>query len=250
MTTTIPARVPTSIDASLRAAAVAGRPRGTLAKMIAVRTVVATTNPPPIRISGTMNARYGRGGPDQRSHEEVAQADGQHPAGDEDPGPEPREQVAGDRSGDDQGGEQRRQGEDPEDRAVPHPDAEVERQLRHRHDLRDGDDQAHEQRDGHRAAFDAHGLCVLDPAAALPEDEGSAQGDAAQRSARSAAGCRGRSRATGPRRRRAPPRPPTTRSRTRTAARRRSACGSSGMRPRTTTSASAQAAIEPTNAGA
>ena len=57
MTTTMPARVPTSIDASLRAAAVAGRPRGTLAKMIAVRTVVATTNPAPISISGTMNAR-------------------------------------------------------------------------------------------------------------------------------------------------------------------------------------------------
>lgn len=57
MITTTPARDPTSIDASFRAAAVAGSPRGTLAKMIAVRTVVATTNPPPTRRSGTTNAR-------------------------------------------------------------------------------------------------------------------------------------------------------------------------------------------------
>ena len=54
---TIPIRLPTEIDASLRAAAVAGRPRGTLAKMIAVRTVVATTKPAPIRKHGTTNSR-------------------------------------------------------------------------------------------------------------------------------------------------------------------------------------------------
>ena len=181
VTTTIPALVPTSIEASLRAAAVAGRPRGTLAKMIAVRTVVATTNPPPIRISGMTNATYVVVGPISRSHEEVPDADDEHAPGDEDPWPEPRQQEAGDRAGDDQGGEQRHQGEDPEDRAVPHPDAEVERQLRHRDDLREGDDQAHEQRDGHWAALDAHGLGVLGPAAAIPEEEGRAQGDAAQR---------------------------------------------------------------------
>ena len=80
MTTTIPARVPTSIDASLSAAAVAGRPRGTLAKMMAVRTVVATTNPPPTRSSGTMNAGYGVVGPDDGGDQDVAQADGHHAA--------------------------------------------------------------------------------------------------------------------------------------------------------------------------
>ena len=49
VTTTSAARLPSATEASLSAAAVAGRPRGTLAKMMAVRTVVATTNPAPIR---------------------------------------------------------------------------------------------------------------------------------------------------------------------------------------------------------
>ena len=40
VTSTMPIRLPTASEASLSAAAVAGRPRGTLAKMIAVRTVV------------------------------------------------------------------------------------------------------------------------------------------------------------------------------------------------------------------
>ncbi len=57
VTRTIPILVPTEMEASFRAAAVAGMPRGTLAKMIAVRTVVATTNPAPTRAHGTMNQR-------------------------------------------------------------------------------------------------------------------------------------------------------------------------------------------------
>ncbi len=57
VTSTIPTRVPTEIDASFRAAAVAGSPRGTLAKMIAVRTVVAMTNPAPTSSNGTRKAR-------------------------------------------------------------------------------------------------------------------------------------------------------------------------------------------------
>ena len=48
VTSTRAARTPIATETSLSAAAVAGRPRGTLAKMIAVRTVVATTNPAPI----------------------------------------------------------------------------------------------------------------------------------------------------------------------------------------------------------
>lgn len=50
-----PAAMP--MDASLSAAADAGRSRGTLAKMIAVRTVVAITNPAPMSRNGWM--KYG-----------------------------------------------------------------------------------------------------------------------------------------------------------------------------------------------
>ena len=45
VTSTMPRRLPTASEASLSAAAVAGRPRGTLAKMIAVRTVVRDDEP-------------------------------------------------------------------------------------------------------------------------------------------------------------------------------------------------------------
>ena len=45
VTTVMPMRPPTPTEASFKAAAVAGSPRGTLAKMTAVRTVVAMTNP-------------------------------------------------------------------------------------------------------------------------------------------------------------------------------------------------------------
>ena len=53
----MPILAPTAMENSFRAAAVAGMPRGTLAKMIAVRTVVATTNPAPTKAHGTMNHR-------------------------------------------------------------------------------------------------------------------------------------------------------------------------------------------------
>jgi len=56
--TVTPTRLPTPTDASLREAAVAGRPRGTLAKMTAVRTVVAMTNPAPTSTNGITNPRY------------------------------------------------------------------------------------------------------------------------------------------------------------------------------------------------
>ena len=57
VTTTRAARLPSDTDASLSAAAVAGRPRGTLAKMIAVRTVVAMTKPAPISANEIANPR-------------------------------------------------------------------------------------------------------------------------------------------------------------------------------------------------
>ena len=57
VTTTRAARLPSATDASLRAAAVAGSPRGTLAKMIAVRTVVAMTKPAPISANEIANPR-------------------------------------------------------------------------------------------------------------------------------------------------------------------------------------------------
>ena len=55
--TTRAARLPSATEASLRAAAVAGSPRGTLAKMIAVRTVVAMTKPAPISTNEIANPR-------------------------------------------------------------------------------------------------------------------------------------------------------------------------------------------------
>ena len=55
--TTRAARLPSATDASLSAAAVAGSPRGTLAKMIAVRTVVAMTKPAPINAKEIANPR-------------------------------------------------------------------------------------------------------------------------------------------------------------------------------------------------
>ena len=58
LTSTIPIRRPSEIDDSFNAAADAGSPSGTLAKMMAVRTVVATTNPAPTSRHGTMKARY------------------------------------------------------------------------------------------------------------------------------------------------------------------------------------------------
>ena len=49
----MPIRDPSETDASLMAAAVPGSPRGVLAKTIAVRTVVETTNPAPMKTRGT-----------------------------------------------------------------------------------------------------------------------------------------------------------------------------------------------------
>ncbi len=57
VTTTTPSWLPTSSDVWFRAAAVLGSRRGTLAKMIAVRTVVATTKPAPMAMNGTMKYR-------------------------------------------------------------------------------------------------------------------------------------------------------------------------------------------------
>ena len=53
----MPIRDPRPTEASLIAAAEPGRPRGVLANTIAVRTVVASTNPAPMSASGTTNAR-------------------------------------------------------------------------------------------------------------------------------------------------------------------------------------------------
>ena len=55
---TIPIREPSETEASLMAAAEAGKPRGVLAKTIAVRTVVESTNPAPMKARGAMNATY------------------------------------------------------------------------------------------------------------------------------------------------------------------------------------------------
>ena len=57
VTTTSAARLPSETEVSLSAAAVAGRPRGTLAKMIAVRTVVAMTKPAPISTNANAKPR-------------------------------------------------------------------------------------------------------------------------------------------------------------------------------------------------
>jgi len=54
---TMPRREPRPTEASLIAAAEAGRPRGVLAKTMAVRTVVESTNPAPTNTSGRMNRR-------------------------------------------------------------------------------------------------------------------------------------------------------------------------------------------------
>ena len=55
--TTRAARLPSATDASLSAAAVDGNPRGRLAKMIAVRTVVAMTKPAPINTNEIANPK-------------------------------------------------------------------------------------------------------------------------------------------------------------------------------------------------
>ena len=59
VTTATPRLLPTSSEVWFRAAAVLGSRRGTLAKMIAVRTVVAMTKPAPMARNGTMKYRYG-----------------------------------------------------------------------------------------------------------------------------------------------------------------------------------------------
>ena len=54
---TRPSSVPTVIDVWFRAAAVAGRWRGTLAKMMAVRMVVPMTKPAPMARKGMTKKR-------------------------------------------------------------------------------------------------------------------------------------------------------------------------------------------------
>ena len=53
---TMPIREPRLTDASLIAAAEAGRPRGVVAKTMAVRTVVARTKPAPMNARGVMKS--------------------------------------------------------------------------------------------------------------------------------------------------------------------------------------------------
>ena len=53
--------------------------------MIAVRTVVAITNPPPTSSSGSTNPAYGARGPRRSGQREIAQADHEHAAGDQVP---------------------------------------------------------------------------------------------------------------------------------------------------------------------
>ena len=83
-----PIRLPTRTDASLMAAALAGRPRGTLAKMMAVLTEVATTKPAPISTRGTAIATYTTSRPMTTAGDDVAQADGREARRDECPRPD------------------------------------------------------------------------------------------------------------------------------------------------------------------
>ena len=117
--------------------------------MIAVRTVVATTNPAPISSSGN-RSQVAACGTEHQAGEDVARADGGEARDNQGPRLEAGDQEACDRPGHDERHDERPMATDREDDAIAERDVEEERQLEERRGLGEPDHDADRDGDGHR----------------------------------------------------------------------------------------------------
>ena len=118
--------------------------------MIAVRTVVAITNPAPMSRHGRMNPEISRPRPDEERHREVARADRDYAGTHERARRHASEEEAGDGAGDDKGGESGATATIPIAVRIAGRAGRRAGSWRHRDCLGDGDDDADEDRDRDR----------------------------------------------------------------------------------------------------